>query len=81
MFCQSQTLELIGPIWKLEKNELAQYTRVLHFTKLERFASEKHSSLLQKFVNYGLASFIALVQLPQLPQACKWKTLAYYKRS
>ncbi len=29
-------------------------------TKLEKHASEKHSSLLRKFVNYGQKSFITL---------------------
>ncbi len=31
-----------------------------HWTRLERLARNKHSSLLQKFVNYGQRSFITL---------------------
>ncbi len=28
-----------------------------HYTRLEKFASDKHSSLLRKFVNYGRKKF------------------------
>ncbi len=33
-----------------------------HLTKLERLARDKHSSLLQKIVNYGVKSFMTLGQ-------------------
>jgi hypothetical protein len=33
----------------------------LHKTSLERLARDKHSSLLQKFVNYGRKKFYRIV--------------------
>ncbi len=35
-----------------------------HYTRLEKLARDKHSSLLQKIVNYGQKSFITLVPGP-----------------
>ncbi len=37
-----------------------------HYTRLERLAKDKHSSLLQKSVNYGQKSIITLAPGPKV---------------
>ncbi len=54
------TLQLIGPICKLPKNEVlpinmafvVQQGGVLHYNRLEKPATDKYSSLLVPFVSY-----------------------------
>jgi hypothetical protein len=49
-----------------------------HLTRLEKLAKEKHSNLLQKFVNYGQKVFITLG--PGWKLMSVTNTLAYYCR-